>query len=207
MSTPGYQISIKKSGVSTSFTGEACSNTTGNTYQIDDTNKRVFDRDVTPTFYANGVAILPAAIASIDYLYGKVTFTGSETEPITVDGAYMPMFEVAGCKEGTLNRTSAIHDYTDTSNVGYHTKMTGLHDVTITVGRFDDISHAFTDLIVSRTPFVIEFSPAPTKTYRGWFICENSGQNLDLNALIEESLSFQLAGNDELGKTFSRSDQ
>ena len=202
----GYVFSLKKSGTSTSFTDEAMSNTTGNTWQIDDTVKEVFDRDTLPTFYDNTVEIDTGDISSIDYLYGRVTFTGSKTGPITVDGNYIPMSTIAGAKDGTLNRTSAIHDDTDISNVGYHTKIYGIHDVSLSLSRWDDLTHSFTDVINARTPIVIEIAPSSSKSYRGWFVSESSGQNLDLNALIDESLSFQLDGDDETGKTFSRSD-
>ena len=202
----GYGFSIKKSGTSTAFTSEAMSNTAGNTWQIDDATKQVFNRDTLPTFYDNAVEIVSGDISSIDYLYGKVTFTGVKTGPITVDGDYMPMAEIAAAKEGSLNRTSAIYDDTDISNAGYHTKVSGVHDASITMSRWDDLTYTFTDVIEARTPVVIEFAPSSAKSYRGWFVSDSSGQTLDINALIDESLSFQLDGDDETGKTFSRSD-
>ena len=115
------------------------------------------------------------------------------------------MLEVAGAKEASLNRTSVILDDTDTSNVGYHTKLSALHDASMTLGRWDDISYMFTDLLTSKIPFVIEFAPSADKSYRGWFLLESSSQNLDITALLDESLSFQLDGGDLVGKTFSRS--
>ncbi len=202
----GYNASIKKSGTSTAFTDEATTNTAGNTWQISDSVKEVWNRNTLPTFKDNTVSIPSGDIQSIDYLYGKVTFTGSKTGPITVSGDYMPMAEVAGAKDASLNRTSAILDDTDTGNTGYHTKVSGLHDASVTLGRFDDITHTFTDILNNRTPIVIEIAPTTNKSYRGWFISESSGQNLDLNALIDESITFQLDGDDETGKTFSRSD-
>lgn len=204
--TAAYGASVKKSGTSTSFTDEAMSNTAGNTWQIDDGDKQVWDRDTVPAFEDNAVAIDSADISSIDYLYGRVTFTGVKTGPITVSGDYMPMAEVAGAKEVSLTRTSAIYTDTDTGNAGYHTKIAGLHDVAVTLSRWDDVTHAFTDIVNARTPVVIEIAPTSSKSYRGWFVAESSGQSLDLNSLIEESISFQLDGDDTTGKTFSRSD-
>jgi len=204
--TAGYAASIKKSGTSTGFTTEAMSNTTGNIWQIDDADKEVFNRGTLPTFYDNAVEIVVGDITSIDYLYGRVTFTGVKTGPITVTGDYMPMSEIAGAKDGTLNRTSAIHDNTDTSNAGSHTKKYGLQDASVSLGRWDDLTHAFTAILEARTPVVIEIAPSSAKSYRGWFVAESSGQNLDLNSLIDESVAFQLDGDNEAGKTFSRSD-
>tara|TARA_Y100000004_G_scaffold147002_1_gene168026 strand:+ start:775 stop:1401 length:627 start_codon:yes stop_codon:yes gene_type:complete len=202
----GYGASIKKSGTSTGFTDEDMSNTAGNTFQIDDTAKQVFDRDATLTFYEDDVEIDASDVSSIDYLYGKVTFATGKTGAITVDGNYMPMSNVAGAREVTLNRTAQLLDDTDLGNAGYHTKEYGLQDVAVTVGRFDDIQYAFTDIIENRTACVIEIAPNATKSYRGWFKVESSGLTLDINALLDESIGFTLDGDTTTGKTFSRSD-
>lgn len=202
----GYGASLKKSGTSTAFTTEAMTNTSGNTWRINATAKRVWNRNSTLTFFDNTVEISSSDISSIDYLYGKVTFTGSKTGPIAVTGAYMPMATVAGAKEFSLTRTSAILDDTDLSNNGYVSKVSTIHDVSVNISRFDDLTHDFTDIIVARTPIVIELAPTSSKSYRGWFVAEGSDQSLDINALIEEGLTFQLDGDDETGKTFSRSD-
>ena len=202
----GYGATVKKSGTSTAFTGEATTNTSGNIWQITDDAKEVFDRDVVPDYYDNAVPIVVGDIASIDYLYGIVTFTGAKTGPITVDGSYMPMAAVACAKDVNLNRTSTVLDDTCLGNAGYHTKLAGIHDASVTLGRWDDLTFTFTALIAARVPIVIEIAPDTNKSYRGWFLAESSDQNLDLNALIEESISFQLDGDDTTGKTFSRSD-
>ncbi len=201
-----YNASIKKSGTSTSFTDEAMTDLGSNIYQITDANKQVFDRVGTFTFYDNGVEIGASGIDSINYLYGKVVFSAPPVGPITVDGDYVPLSEVAGAREFSLNRTCAVLDDTDTSNTGEHTKKYGLQDVSITLSRFDDLSYDFPTLIENRTPLVIEIAPDANKSYRGWFIVPTSGLNLDVNSLLDESISFELDGDDTVGKTFARSD-
>ena len=201
----GYGASIKKSGTSTGFTGEDMTNTAGFTWQIDTATKQVWDKAVVPTFYLDAVEIDANDVSSVDYLYGKVTFTGVQDGVVTVDGNYYPMSEIAGAKEISLVMTSAIHDKTDTSNAGYIERMYGIHDVSVDLGRFDDISKDFTDIIQSRTSIVLEVAPESSYSMRGWFIADSSGQSLDVNSLIEEGLNFQLDGDEEVGKTFSTS--
>lgn len=202
----GYGASIKKSGSTTVFVNEDFTNTTGDTWQIDDTVKRVFDKDSLPGFYDDNIAIPANEVQSIDYLYGRVTFTSTKVGPIVANGSYFPMLEIAGAKEISLNRTVAIHDDTSTGNAGFHTKVYGLQDITMTLSRWDDLTKEFTNILKNRKEVIIEFAPTVDKSYRGWFVIDSAGQSLDLNALIEESISFQLAGDDEAGKTFSRSD-
>lgn len=202
----GYGATVKKSGTSTGFTDEDMSNTAGNTFQIDNTAKQVFDRDATLTFYEDAVEIPATDIDSINYLYGKVTFNTTKTGAITVDGNYMPMSVVAGAREVTLNRTCQILDDTDLSNSGFHTKQYNMQDVAVTIGRFDDIQYAFTIILENRDSCVIELAPSAAKSYRGWFVVESSGLTLDINALLDESISFTLDGDDTIEKTFTRSD-
>jgi hypothetical protein len=204
--TAAYPFKIKKAGTSTAFTGEAMSGSAG-LYQIDDANKQVFDRTVTPTFYDNGVSVPDYGIISIDYLYGRIKFAQPIIGPVTVDGSYLPMADIAGAKECSINRTCAIYDDTDISNVGYHTKKYGIQDVSITASRFDDVSHDFTTIMENRSVVVIELAPDTNKSYRGFFVISDSDASVDINALLEESLTFELDGDDEIGKTFSRSDR
>ena len=202
--TVGYQAKFRKSGTSTSFTGETMTVVTGNTYQIDTESKQVWNRLSTFTFYEDSVEISSSDISSIDYLFGKVTFSTSKTGSITVDGDYLPTALIAGGYEATMNRTNQLFTSTDQSNVGFETKELGIKDVNITVSRFDDLSGDFVTILNSGTPIVVEFAPVSTKVYRGWFILSGKDQNLDINALIEDTLTFDLSGDDEEGKTFSR---
>ena len=202
--TVGYQAKFRKSGTSTSFTGESMTVVTGNTYQIDTDSKQVWNRLSTFTFYEDSVEISSSDISSIDYLFGKVTFSTSKTGSITVDGDYLPTALIAGGYEATMNRTNQLFTSTDQSNAGFETKETGIKDVNITVSRFDDLSGDFVTILNSGNPIVVEFAPVSTKVYRGWFILSGKDQTIDVNALIEDTLTFDLSGDDEEGKTFSR---
>lgn len=199
----GYVFLIKKSGTSTPLTGETCSNTVGNTWVIDDTNKNVFNRTTAVTFYDNAVVIPVGDIESIDYLFGKVTFTGVKVGPITVDGAYVPLTTIAGGKEASLTMTSSVLDNTAIGNVGYHTKKQGVLDVNISSTRFYDYDEDFSVVLGARTPLVIEITPDGTKSYRGWFVVEGNDISLDIDSLEEESLTFSLDGDEVIGSNFS----
>lgn len=199
----GYEAEVKKSGTTTGFTTEATTNPSGNVWEITDATKAVWDRDVTPTFYDNGVEIAAGDIQQIDYLYGKVEFTGAKTGPITVTGSYMPMASVAGANQASLNITSAILDDTDFSNVGYHTKEYGTQDVVVSLSRWEDVQNTFGAILVARAPIVIEIAPSTAKSYRGWFIPDSVSDNFSIESLLDESVSFQLDGDDTTGKSFS----
>ena len=90
----GYNATVKLTGTSTAFTGQAASGS-GTTWQISDTAKQILDPAVTPSWYDNAAPISAGDISSVDYLTGTVVFTGSKTGPITADGSYLPLLAFA----------------------------------------------------------------------------------------------------------------
>ena len=191
----GHAATVKKSGTSTVFTGEAFTLVSGNTYQITDAAKRVWDRTASFTFYGNSIAIPSSQISSIDYLNGKVTFSSSQTTPITADGKYMPMTSVAGANSFELAINNTILDDTDfdiTDN--YRSSMYGLSDVSVTLRRFAQATNEFFTALTNGDYLVIEIDPAGTGTSiaRGWFVVESSNQSGSVDELETLELSFRL---------------
>jgi len=208
MAVSGKSAKIKKSGVATSVTDEAMSNTAGNTFQIDNLARQVFDKTSEPTFYEDSVEIATSDISSINYLYGKVTFSTAKSGDITADITYMPMSNVAMAKSFTMNKTQQIFEAsTFDYDHNYITKKCGLKDVVITISRFDDNTRVYSGVLEAGTPVVLELAPDTNKSYRGWFLLDTEGIEVDLNALNEGSLNFTLAGDYMAGRTFSDSSQ
>lgn len=209
MSTPGYLTKVNKGGTPTAMVDEAMTVTTGNTYEIDDATKAVWDTDVLPTFEDNGVPVPAGDIVSINYLFGRVTFTGARTEPITVSGNFIPIACIAGANTYNVNMSlSVLTDTEFCTNVGFQTKVGALIDVVIGIERFDDLSKAFFDILINRERVFIEIlpqGPSSGSVIRGWFIEESDNHSGDVTTLETEPLSFQLDsdGDGVNEKTFS----
>lgn len=136
MATPGFSITLKVGGTSTAVTGEACTNTTGNSYQINTAAKRVWDPAVTPVAYDGGV---PAAVDSVDYLFGIVTLSAPPGGAVTVDVNYIPLLDVAQGKGISLKTTT---DALDASVFGSQDRVyiAGLRTKTATINTLDTLS-------------------------------------------------------------------
>lgn len=196
----GYLTTVRSSGTATSFTTEAMSGSGVGPYEIDDTTKEIWDRDTTLTFYEDGSPISASDVLSIDYLFGKVTFVTNKLLAITVSGKYMPMTNIAGANSYNLNLIDGVLDDTEFgitgANQGFRTRRYGLKDVSISISRFDDLTHAFFDIINNRTSVVIEIQPGGQNVYtRGWFVLESIAPGGDVASLESEELTFQLDGN------------
>jgi len=84
MPIAGYNASVFVSGTSTATTGEATTNTSGDIYQITDTDKQIMDPDVTPVVY-DGVSVISASTYTINYLEGTISLGSTPAGAVTVD--------------------------------------------------------------------------------------------------------------------------
>jgi len=123
-----YADVIKTAGISTVFsTSETFSNVSGSIYQIDDSDKRIWDRTVVPVVYLDGSTSTPTAI---DYLFGTITMASTGT--ITASGNYLPMSVKSGFNSHSISESSDVLDITTFDNSsGYNRRQNGINDVTI----------------------------------------------------------------------------
>jgi len=185
------------------------SNTSGNTWQIIDTSRRVWDTEVALTFEDNGVPIAAADISSTDYLFGTVTFTAAKTGPITVSGNYIPLVDIAGAKSYSLSMSADILDGTTipgaTANGGFRQKCYGLRDVSVSIPRWEELDDTFHDAWLAKNKVIIDIQPGGAGSiFRGWFAIEGEPSAGDVDQLEERTPTFQLAGDPaELEQFFS----
>lgn len=197
----GYQATLKKPGTSTNSAAEACTLVSGKTYQINAATHRILDRAFATVVKDNGVNH-NVDVASIDYLFGTVTFNTSYTvtTPVTMDVHYFPTVDLAKFRGFTLNQTAeAILDSdipTLLANGGYHTHRPGLKTVTIDVPTVYNSVDAWDVALSTRGEYIIEINPDGTglsgSVARGFFRLLSQAQQGNVGALEEETLKFTL---------------
>ena len=201
MGNAGYNTVVKRSGTSTSFTGESMTATSEtNQFQIDDGTKEVWDRTVVPTFYEDGTEIPFSDIENINYLFGKVTFSTSKSGAVTVDGSYFPTQEVACAKSYTLDQSINLEDSTcyDNNN-GYRQYTSTLYDVSASITRWvTEMTEleALNSIWRNSEEIILEIQPAGVETFRGYMLIESDALNGDIESLEEQEISFQANGQD-----------
>lgn len=193
--TASYNTTIKVGGTPTTITDEAMSVVTGNQYKIDATTKQILDRDTSVTVKAGGTTV-GSSNYTIDYLFGIVNFTSSQTGNVTISGKFIPTTAIGGASQYGLNISSDILDKTDFETSGFRSKDYGVSDVSVTLERFDDLAKTYKNKILNRKSVLIEITPGGgSEKIRGWYIPENANNTGDVSALETESLTFNLDGN------------
>lgn len=136
MAVAGWDCLVEITGTSTAFTAEACSVVTGKTYDIDDVAKSVWDPDVAVVVWDNGAPVAANDIASIDFLFGRVTFDAGYTVAgaVTINsGNYLPRHVLV---EAHTFRLTAGRAMLNDNRFGtdYMLRKSGLKDVTVEFG-------------------------------------------------------------------------
>jgi|TARA_R110000803_G_scaffold210841_1_gene284324 hypothetical protein len=202
MAIVGYNATLKVTGTPTGLSSEAMSTVSAvaNTYQVTDAAKRILDRAATLTFTegstAGRVSIAAAQITSIDYLFGRVTFSSTQAEPVRVVGNYLPAAVVAGAHAFSMDLSREVLDDTDFTSTGWRSRKSGLMDAAISVTRWDSVDKVYLNLIQAGTPVVMEIKPLGTTAamLRGFFVPESENKSGDVGGLESAELSYLLDG-------------
>lgn len=206
----GYVAKLLKSGVSTSFTGEATTQVgSSKTWKINSATKNVWDRTVTVVATDTGGAISAANIESVDYLHGRITFISSFTPSgaVTFAGSYLPMTQIGGGNSFDLTQTTQAND-TSTfdvvqANGGYKVYEAGLQRCGLSLKGIYKTANDFDALLASRAEVVIEINPDGSKKSvgRGWFKPGTYSQSGDVGDVEEDTLEFVLSVPDQANIT------
>jgi hypothetical protein len=206
-SSPGYKIKVKLGGTPTVFNQSNASKIGAtNSFRIDDVMMRVISTEnplVIET--SDGLTVLGSGlINAIDYLNGIITLDNAVVLPvgfeddIFITGEYIPLTDIGGGMECSLDIGGDVLTNTDFSNVGYVTRGYGLHDVSATIGRYDPLDLVFRTHKRNREIVFLEFRFGNgVEVCKGWFVVESESLSGDVGGLEKEDLQFNLSGEAE----------
>lgn len=201
------QIYVTDMADSTSMTGEAMSDTgDGVTYQIDDASKNIFDWDVTFTVSDSGGTVA-ASDYTIRYLSGVVVFDTAPTDPVTIDGSYLPKHTVANGFETEVTLSNNMLDVTQFGD-GAPRRDKGLRDLTASFGSYqvleenidadgDDDGPSLDDILL------VTGSTEPEFVFR---MAQNDTASNMISALVEfDEGTHEASSGDSQSRSFSMS--
>ena len=215
MPTSANLSTLKTGGVSTAFTGAACSLVTGKTYQMNDATKRVLDPAVAVAVTDNGVTVATTNY-EVDYLYGKVTFATAYTVtgPVVVSaGNYLPGLSLAKVTDYSFTCTADVPAVTEFGNAAV-TRQSALKDLS---GSLTTLELPQTDLDAgggttklqslfdNGTPMLLELGFPGGGFFRAWVIIESLDTSGAVDGLVEFTIGFSGAAQLGTGQTESTS--
>ena len=199
--TPGFNAKLESGGISTAFTTEAMTLVSGKTYKIAAAAKDLWVFGATTTVFDNAIAVNAANIASIDWLFGKVTFAAAYTPtgPITVTGSYRPRtaFGCANSVDLTQSMESVDNSCFETValNGGYTTAEAGTKSVSVELsGIYREANNFFTVLESREDIYVtLDFEGDGQTLARGVFRVTSVSNSGDQGGVEDYSVSMELS--------------
>jgi len=192
MALQGYNALIKVQSSAVAFTGEATTTSDDTIYQIDNTDKRIWDLNTA-------VVVLEDASATteeytLSYLTGKVTFASEDDGrgTVTVTGGYVAPATVASAKSFTFSGTSDMYESSVFGSL-YRAFEPGLVSGTGSMSRFFVADDLFIDVLLDGTYKIIEFYPLSSgDPIQFYAIITSDSIDASVDGLIEESIDFQI---------------
>lgn len=133
----GYKIVAQAgSATSVSVSAEACTSLSATIYRVTNSLRRVLDPAHTPVVKDGGVTV-SAALYSVNYLTGTVTFSGyTVLGSITIDAYYVPMATIAEVQSIDFGVVQQLNEITpfDATGAGARTFKAGLVGATLNIG-------------------------------------------------------------------------
>jgi len=201
------QIYATDQADSTSMSAEPMSDTgDGVTYQIDDAAKNIFDPDVTFTVSDSGGTVA-ASTYTIRYLSGVVVFDSAPTDPVTINGSYLPKHILAKGFETEATLSNNMLDFTRFGDDAPR-RDKGLRDLTASFGSYevleanidangDDDGPSLDDVLLESGStdgeFVFRYSPDDTDTQMVTAIVELEEASNETATGGKQSKSYSLA--------------
>lgn len=210
MATSSNSTTVKAGGTATAFTNEATTKLTANTvYQITDATKRVLDPDTAIVVEvdpdgggASPYAPVAVSTYTVDYMFGKITFTADQGASATVriaSGKYIPPLSVLSGTDFELDDGCSLIESTVFGGT-YKSRIKGLDDVS---GSFTTLELLTTDLdpgagttklrtaMRAGTKLLLEYQPGGAATYwRAWVLLSDGSEKASLDARLEGTLKF-----------------
>ena len=200
----GYTCLVRRSGTSTTVSGEACTNTTGNTFRITAAAKRVIDPNMPLNFQDGGATVSFSLISSLDFLNGVVTFATPRGGAITFNGNFLPIttssevfLESKSYKLGLKKDLLGTDVFSGTTSLIARRRIAGLEDVQLDVESLAQPA----DLLVldtakdNGTVLVTEvyFGADTTPRFRGFCLVENVDRSATVDGLVMTNVTFKIA--------------
>lgn len=221
MATAGFNAVVKVAGTSTAFANEATTKTVANlTYQITDTAKRVIDPTVAVTVEvdadgagAGGYVAAAAGTFTVDYTFGKVTFTADQgaSALVRISGNYLPLVTVGTAREASVSVQNDLGDSTVFGNAE-KTAAPTLQSCSGSLGLLEDLytdhdggagTQQFKAYLLGKTLKLVEidFDGGGTQKFRGFVYFDDGSVKAAVGDLINSTINFKVAPQVGSGQT------
>lgn len=202
MPSAGYNSTVKITGTPTAMVAEATTELVADTvFQVTNAARRILDPDAALTVLKNAVPVVSGF--SIDYLFGKVTFSPAlaPADVVTLTGNFLPTLDIIESKMFSISMSRDLGDTTVFKSTPEKTRLGLLKYASGKIEHLkallDDLDPGggvvrLYDLLANDTRKVLEVNPGGQADYwRGWIRFDSQEVAAAVEDLVNASLSWQ----------------
>lgn len=201
MAKAGFQCSVRRGGIPTTTTAEACTTLSSTRFQITAAAKRCIDPTAAWSVVAGAATVAYTSIAAFDFLFGEITLAAPTAGvALTFNGTFVPLTTsaelVTEVKSHSLSQSSELMDTTVyTSTSPFRKRIYGLADASISMDilvNTTDVPRLATLMASGQNAF-FEINSGFSPVFRGIGKLTQLDRSSSVDGLVEASVEWVLA--------------
>jgi hypothetical protein len=200
MAVAGFKCSIRRGGIPTAVTAEACTTLSSTRFQVTSTARRCIDPTAPWNVKAGAATVAYSAITSFDFLFGEVTLASPTAGvALTLDGTFIPLTTasefVTEVKGHSLSQSSDLMDTTVyTSTSPFRKRIYGLGDASISVDMLVNVADMprLATLMSNGSNAIFEINSGSSPVFRGIGKIASIDRSSTVDGLVEATVEWVL---------------
>jgi len=216
MARAGYQCAIRRGGIPTSMTAEACTTLSSTRFQVTTSARRCIDPSQPWHITVSGATLSYANVTAFDFLFGEFTVASPLAAAPTLTGTFVPLTTasefISEVKSHSLAESTVLLDTTVyTSTSPFRRRIDGLADATLSLDMLvnpNDMARLAT-LFSNGSDVFIDVNSGSSPLFRGIGKIVSLERSTTVDGLVEASVEWQLAAarDDRTGRITGYSDR
>ena len=210
MAVAGFKCSIRRGGIPTTTTSEACTTLSSTRFQVTSAARRCIDPTAAWHVKAGVATVAYSAIASFDFLFGEVTLASPTAGvALTFNGTFIPLTTasefVSEVKGHSLSQSSELLDTTVyTSTSPFRKRIYGLADASLSMDMLVNVADMprLATLMASGANAIVEVNSGVSPVFRAIGKVVSIDRSATVDGLVESTVEWVLSAEREAATGF-----
>ncbi len=200
MARAGFQCAIRRGGIPTTMTAEACTTLSSTSFQVTSAARRCIDPSFPWHITVSGATLAYTSVTAFDFLFGQFTVTSPLAAAPTLTGTFIPLTTasefVSEVKGHSLTESSELLDTTVyTSTSPFRRRISGLADASLSLDMLlnpNDMARLAT-LSATGSDVFVEVNSGFSPLFRGIGKITSIERSTSVDGLVEATVEWVLS--------------
>lgn len=200
MARAGFQCAIRRGGIPTTMTAEACTTLSSTSFRVTSAARRCIDPSFPWHITVSGATLAYTSVTAFDFLFGEFTVASPLAAAPTLTGTFIPLTTasefVSEVKGHSLTESSELLDTTVyTSTSPFRRRISGLADASLSLDMLlnpNDMARLAT-LSANGSDVFVEVNSGYSPLFRGVGKVTSIERSTSVDGLVEATVEWVLS--------------